>query len=95
MMKKDDVELENAFQFKEYVPSGRFASQTKSSINRFESTKEYMMDLVKEGGHPSLMKVKGKPKPKTNDPFKVTATESDGKKNVFQTSGQQQMDPNS
>lgn len=63
--------MENAFAFKEYVPSGRFASQTKNSKNRLEATKEYMIDLVKEGGHPSLTKVKRKePKKKVLDPFK-------------------------
>lgn len=65
MRAKDDTEMENAFNFKEYVPSGRFASHTKSSVNRLNATQDYMIDLVMDGGHPSLTKKKAPPVKKT------------------------------
>lgn len=97
MRPKDDTEMENAFNFKEYVPSGRFASHTKSSVHRQNATQEYMIDLVKDGGHPSLTKKKAPPAKKTDS----IEFDQDGDNNMkltkslFQSSGQQQMNINS
>jgi len=78
MKPKENIEMENAFNFKEFVPTGHFQYATQASIHRLDATRAYMMDLVAEGGHPSLTKTK---------PQKTKAVNNDlaheGSKSVF------------